>query len=183
MRKRGPSGGGTLRRKSPQQGQWPSFGVGAVISARIHWPRASQSGLIHCTVKPGMYCIFLPQRPQSSGPFLCDHKTVAHKNCQAPWRPIPAFRSNRKKGAFQRSRLAHSSGTRGNSASVGADSAVRELWCQEKRLQGIVVRLQGTEGRIREWREAAEVRIKIETQRFENTVQTELEITKDRFTY
>lgn len=76
MRKRGPSGGGTLRRRSPQQGQWPSFAVEAVISARIQWPRASQSGLMHCTVKPGKYCIFLPQRPQSSGRFMCNRAAV-----------------------------------------------------------------------------------------------------------
>jgi hypothetical protein len=34
--------------------------VGTVISARIHWPRASQRGLMHCTVKPGKYCICAP---------------------------------------------------------------------------------------------------------------------------
>ena len=60
MRKRGPRGGGTLRRKSPQQGQWPSLPRGVVKSARIHWPRASQSGLMHCTVKPGKYCMDSP---------------------------------------------------------------------------------------------------------------------------
>src|SRR6516164_3107824 len=54
-RRRGPSGGGTLRRKSPQQGQRPSLPMGLVASARNQWPRASQSGLMHCTVKPGKY--------------------------------------------------------------------------------------------------------------------------------
>src|SRR5229473_4639858 len=60
MRKRGLRGGGTLRRKSPQQGQWPSPPRGAVASARSQWPRASHCGLMHCTVKPGKYCIFSP---------------------------------------------------------------------------------------------------------------------------
>jgi len=60
MRKRGPSGGGTLRRKSPQQGQWPSMPRGVVASARSQRPRASHCGLIHCTVKPGKNCIFSP---------------------------------------------------------------------------------------------------------------------------
>src|SRR5437762_9573105 len=60
MRKRGPSGGGTLRRESPQQGQWPSPPRGAVASARSQRPRAAHCGLIHCTVKPGKNCIFSP---------------------------------------------------------------------------------------------------------------------------
>ena len=60
MRKRGPSGGGTLRRRSPQQGQRPSPPRGAVASARSQRPRASHCGLIHCTVKPGKNCIFSP---------------------------------------------------------------------------------------------------------------------------
>ena len=60
MRKRGLRGGGTLRRKSPQQGQRPSSAMGPVASARSQWPRASQSGLMHCTVKPGRYCMWTP---------------------------------------------------------------------------------------------------------------------------
>jgi hypothetical protein len=64
MRKRGPKGGGTLRRKSPQHGQRPSLPMGAVASARIHCPRASHCALMHCTVKPGRNCMCgLPQRP------------------------------------------------------------------------------------------------------------------------
>jgi hypothetical protein len=150
MRKRGPSGGGTLRRKSPQQGQWPSLGVGAVISARIHWPRASQSGLMHCTVKPGKYCIFLPQRPQSP----VDRLAVAREKITSPLAASPHVESNRKRAAFGRAQRATSSGTRGNSANDGADCAARELWCQEKRLQDIVVRLRGVKAFI--W-EAAKV--------------------------
>ncbi|MGA2420601.1 MAG: hypothetical protein ABSG69_10985 [Candidatus Acidiferrum sp.] len=57
MRKRGPSGGGTFRNGSPQHGHLPSLPIGAVTSARIQCPRASQATLIHCTVKPGKYCI------------------------------------------------------------------------------------------------------------------------------
>jgi hypothetical protein len=94
----------------------------------------------------------------------------------------PGGQSPRSAPTERRPWLRHWFGTRGNSASVGADSAARELWCQEKRLQGIVVRLQG-HGR-------PNLRVarcgggpgKKETQRFEETMQTELEITKDRFT-
>lgn len=57
MRKWGPSGGGTVRRRSPQQGQRP---FGSVRSARSQRPRASHCGLMHCTVKPGKYCICFP---------------------------------------------------------------------------------------------------------------------------
>jgi hypothetical protein len=60
MRKRGPRGGGTLRRKSPQQGQRPSSAMGPVASARSQWPRRSHNGLMHCTVKPGRYCMCAP---------------------------------------------------------------------------------------------------------------------------
>lgn len=59
MRKRGPRGGGTVRKASPQQGQRPSSLMGPVASARSQWPRASHSGLMHCTVKPGKYCMRL----------------------------------------------------------------------------------------------------------------------------
>ena len=75
MRKRGPSGGGTLRTKSPQHGQRPSLEMGAVASARSHWPRASQSGLMHCTVKPGKYCIdFLPLASERRGCGVAQHE-------------------------------------------------------------------------------------------------------------
>lgn len=57
MRNRGASGGGTLRRVSPQFGQRPSLDVAAVASARSQCPRASQSWLMHWTVNPGKYCI------------------------------------------------------------------------------------------------------------------------------
>ena len=68
MRKRGPSGGGTLRRESPQEGQRPSLATGPAASARSQRPRAAHSGLMHCTVRPGRYCIASPQRPQSANP-------------------------------------------------------------------------------------------------------------------
>lgn len=60
MRKCGVSGGGTVRTKSPQQGQRPSCPIGPAVSARSQWPRISQCGLMHCTVKPGKYCICVP---------------------------------------------------------------------------------------------------------------------------
>ena len=80
MRKRGPSGGGTLRRESPQQGQRPSSLNARVASARSQWPRASHCGLMHCTVKPGRNCIlfslsgrrFCGARPWRRAEFPCD---------------------------------------------------------------------------------------------------------------
>src|SRR6267142_543797 len=99
MRKRGPSGGGTLRRKLPQQGQWPSLGVGAVISARIHWPRASQSGLMHCTVKPGKYCIESPSEAVKLRPIHArpdrgrTRKTEAPLVGQIPRHALPRLRT------------------------------------------------------------------------------------------
>ena len=45
---------------SPQHGQRPSSLIGPVASARNQCPRASHIGLMHCTVKPGKYCIFPP---------------------------------------------------------------------------------------------------------------------------
>ena len=73
MRKRGLRGGGTLRRKSPQQGQRPSSTMGPVASARSQWPRASHNGLIHCTVKPGRYCMRTP----SAASQLCSARSGA----------------------------------------------------------------------------------------------------------
>lgn len=71
MRKRGPSGGGTARRKSPQQGQRPLAATGPAESARSQWPRASHNGLMHCTVKPGRYCMrFPPVAADSAGETL-----------------------------------------------------------------------------------------------------------------
>ena len=150
MRKRGPSGGGTLRRESPQQGQWPSPPRGAVASARSQRPRAAHCGLIHCTVKPGKNCIFSP--------------SVAAK-----LRPIPVRRHNRQpfRGRDRKSSelpglinllaalqpkenrvpktavYTTHSGRAGTAGRDGADSDANLLWCQEKRLQDIVVRLRG----------------------------------------
>ena len=57
MRRWGPSGGGTLRRGSPQllQRSLPE------MLARSQWPRASHCGLMHCTVQPGRYCMIPPE--------------------------------------------------------------------------------------------------------------------------
>ena len=133
MRKRGPSGGGTLRKKSPQQGQWPSLGVRTVISARIHWPRASQSGLMHCTVKPGKYCIYSPSvaaklklirlRPLGGGIEQTSELPLSAKsNCEK--KPRVNFKKNFANKCD------------------GRDCGASRLWCQEKRLQAIVVRLR-----------------------------------------
>ena len=80
MRKRGLSGGGTLRRKSPQQGQRPSSEMGPVASARSQCPRASHNGLMHCTVKPGKYCMRTPSvASQLRG------RTVKQVRQKLPW--------------------------------------------------------------------------------------------------
>ena len=80
MRKRGLRGGGTLRRKSPQQGQRPSSAMGPVASARSQWPRASHNGLMHCTVKPGRYCMRTP----SVASQLCG-RTIRGVRQKLPW--------------------------------------------------------------------------------------------------
>jgi hypothetical protein len=80
MRKRGLSGGGTLRRKSPQQGHRPSSAMGPVASARSQWPRASHNGLMHCTVKPGRYCMRTP----SVASQLC-WCTIRRVRQKLPW--------------------------------------------------------------------------------------------------
>jgi hypothetical protein len=51
---------------SPQHGQRPSSLIGPVASARNQCPRASQIGLMHCTVKPGKYCMFPPPSGRSA---------------------------------------------------------------------------------------------------------------------
>jgi hypothetical protein len=39
---------------------------------------------MHWTVKPGMYCIFLPQRPQSSAKSGCGQGVAAPENSELP---------------------------------------------------------------------------------------------------
>ncbi len=56
MRNRGASGGGTLCKGAPQLLQLSC----CVPSTRNQCPRAGHSGLKHCTVQPGRYCIALP---------------------------------------------------------------------------------------------------------------------------
>gem|GEM_PF-2803006 len=56
IRNRGASGGGTLCRGAPQLLQLSC----CVPSTRNQCPRAGHSGLKHCTVQPGRYCIALP---------------------------------------------------------------------------------------------------------------------------
>jgi hypothetical protein len=102
MRKRGLRGGGTLRRKSPQQGQRPSSAMGPVASARSQWPRASHNGLMHCTVKPGRYCM----RTLSVASQLC----ASHDTARAAEPPSGG----------------------GLNRTVDVDSAVSGLWCQEE---------------------------------------------------
>src|SRR5260370_36413158 len=72
MRKRGASGGGTLRRKSPPQGEWPSLPRGGGETARRQGPGASQGGLMEFTAEPGKDCICTPSigAKLTSNPFL-----------------------------------------------------------------------------------------------------------------
>jgi len=132
-----------LRRNSPQQGQRPSLATGPVTSARSQWPRASHCGLMHCTVKPGRYCIVLPQRPQRStnptAPFPKRLKPLGLSPNRAPphW-PIP-MRPSCPQESPDGERLArgsrakaHGPEPRGNSAFNGGHSALTNFWCQEK---------------------------------------------------
>ena len=133
MRRR-PSGGGTLRRKSPQQGQRPSLAIGPVTSTRSQWPRASHSGLMHCTVKPGKYCIVSPQKPCSPAhPTANLTLTAARRDHRSPWRPCCSRRSPEGERLARDPQLRpRNRGPRGNSELDGAHSAPSALWCQEK---------------------------------------------------
>lgn len=139
MRERGrirrrPSGGGTLRRKSPQHEQRPSLATGPVTSARSQWPRSSHIGLMHCTVKPGKYCIVSPQWPHKPDNSAAENLEQACRwIAKAPWRPCCSPRSP------EGERLARGSaaqttdrGPRGNSELDGAHSAPNDSGCQGK---------------------------------------------------
>lgn len=133
MRKRGPSGGGTLRRKSPQQGQRPSSSTGPVTSTRIQWPRASHIGLMHCTVKPGKYCIVSPQGPHgSNNPTANLALAAARRNRSFCGPAVRRGPLKENAGPEIRSSGHGNRGPRGNSELDGAHSALRTLWCQEK---------------------------------------------------
>jgi hypothetical protein len=134
MRKRGPRGGGTLRRKSPQQGQRPSVPRGVVISARSQWPRASHCGLMHCTVKPGKNCIFSPPEATSSRRFRNDRWRSRLKRFRAPLGGQDSLRKKRRESPSRK--------TLRTSNRDGGDCGASKVWCQEKRLQDIVVRLR-----------------------------------------
>jgi hypothetical protein len=56
---RDPSGGGTRCSGAPQLLQ----NSDRTWSMRSQCPRAWQSGLMHCTVQPGKYCILAPRFP------------------------------------------------------------------------------------------------------------------------
>ena len=50
-------GGGTACKEQPQLGQNSKPAFGPERWARSQCPRAEQSGLMHCTVQPGRYCM------------------------------------------------------------------------------------------------------------------------------
>jgi len=79
MRSRGAMGGGTLCRGEPQLLQ-RSFGV---VSMRSQNPRASQSGLMHCTVHPGKYCTIPPLKRRSAP--LSRRSSGWHSACISLW--------------------------------------------------------------------------------------------------
>jgi hypothetical protein len=127
MRKCGPSGGGTLRRESPQLGHRPSPAAGRATSARSHWPRASHIGLMHCTVKPGRYCIASPQRPHGPAHSL---RAKAARDRRSPLAAKLARRSPREEKRPAGGQAPWARGTRGNSALNSGHSAWSGLWCQ-----------------------------------------------------
>lgn len=132
--RRRPSGGGTLRRKSPQQGQRPSLATGPVTSARNQWPRSSHVGLMHCTVRPGKYCIVSPQWPHKPGQLRSSRpRTGTPPNHRSPWRPCCSPRSPEgERLARESAAQATDRGPRGNSELDGAHSAPNNSGCQEK---------------------------------------------------
>jgi hypothetical protein len=114
MRKRGPSGGGTLRSGSPQL-LHRSSPNGPAGLARSQWPRASQCGLMHCTVHPGRYCIRSPKIPFA----VC-------------WTSLPAPVESLSFAASEASP---------REVLDGADSAAARMWCQAENLLSLVVLL------------------------------------------
>ena len=139
MRKR-PSGGGTLRRKSPQQGHRPSMPSGVVASARSQWPRASQNGLMHCTVRPGRYCIMSPSMAALLAFPAMQFSAAAHSRIgRVPWRPICSPRSPRI--SFQSSVWRARNGDAREQTFDGAHSARKSPVVSRENLQDIVVRL------------------------------------------
>lgn len=134
-RRRGPSGGGTLRRKSPQEGHRPSMPMGWVASARIQCPRASQSGLMHCTVSPGRYCMVSPSGAAKRRPSCCACLTAPSPGKSVgPLVPtlLAAFPTASRLARGSAAGPGHGQGTRGNSTRDGAHSAFGNLRCQEK---------------------------------------------------
>lgn len=132
MRKR-PSGGGTLRRKSPQQGQCPSFATGPVTSTRSQWPRASHKGLMHCTVKPGKYCICFTSKAAKLSKPKADTLPSPAAGYRSPLAALllgTAPEGERLALGFVAQ--ATDRGPRGNRELDGAHSALSTLWCQEK---------------------------------------------------
>jgi hypothetical protein len=142
--RRRPSGGGTLRKKSPQQGQCPSLATGPVTSTRSQWPRNSHIGLMHCTVKPGRYCIVSPQRPHSLANPATDALKQPHGGIGgAPGGPT-ARRGPPKENAWPEDpQLRPRTGDRAGTANLMARILPRALFgVKRKTPQGIVVRLQ-----------------------------------------
>lgn len=133
--RRRPSGGGTLRRKSPQHGQRPSLATGPVTSARSQWPRSSHVGLMHCTVRPGKYCIVSPQWPHGPDSSAADtlEQERAAKPLESPGGPAAPPRSPEgERMARGSAAQATNREPRGNSELDGAHSALSTLWCQEE---------------------------------------------------
>ena len=132
-----------MRRNSPQQGQRPSLATGPVTSARSQWPRASHCGLMHCTVKPGRYCIVylrgrnappIQRRPfrSASSRFVCHqtaHRRTGRSPCDQAARRSPPEGERLARGSRAK---AHGQEPRGNSAFNGGHSALTNFWCQEK---------------------------------------------------
>jgi hypothetical protein len=98
--------------------------------------------------KTGHVLHLISLRGRKSLHFSGDHATSERLaaapgiNPSSPCRLNPSHDPMNGNPWSQRPRVQRSTGPRGNSASDGADCGARGLWCQEKRVQGIVVWLR-----------------------------------------
>lgn len=91
-------------------------------------------GLMHCTVRPGKYCIASPQWPHGPDNSTANNLEQARRKIAgAPWRPNCSPRSPEGERLARGSATqATDRGPRGNSELDGAHSALSALRCQEE---------------------------------------------------
>src|SRR5258708_21198437 len=91
---------------------------------------------MHCTVKPGKYCICAPSvAAKLTSIWLRPFDGGKPKSAELPLAAKTTLRKNPRETLRKKKLRA------GNVD--GGDCAASGLWCQEKSLQDIVVRLQG----------------------------------------